>query len=224
MNDAPLLIAILRGIEPREVDAVADALMESGFRVIEVPLNSPDPFTSMARLRARCGPDCVVGAGTVLDVGAVDAVFAAGADFIVTPNTNASVITHAIALGMGAVPGFATATEALQAVAAGATMIKLFPAATYGPEHVRALRSILPRNVHIVAVGGIGAGNVAQWSGSGIVGIGIGGELYRPGVSAVDVRTRAAGIVAAARTALPVADEQLIAGLRRHAPDARPPR
>jgi 2-dehydro-3-deoxyphosphogalactonate aldolase len=224
MNDAPLLIAILRGIEPLEVDAIADALMETGFRVIEVPLNSPDPFTSISRLRARCGPDCVVGAGTVLDVEAVDAVFAAHADFIVTPNTNPAVIVHAIALGMGVVPGFATATEALQAAAAGAGLIKLFPAATYGPDHVRALRSILPGNVHVVAVGGIGAGNVAQWSGSGIVGIGIGSELYRPGLSAAEVRVRAAGIVTAARAALPTADEHLIADLRRHGPDARPPR
>ncbi len=224
MNDTPLLIAILRGIEPREVDAIADALMESGFRVIEVPLNSPDPFTSITRLRARCGPNCVVGAGTVLDVGAVDGVFAAGADFIVTPNTHPGVIAHALALGMGVVPGFATATEALQAAAAGATLIKLFPAATYGPDHVRALRSILPRNVQIVAVGGIGAGNVAQWSGSGIVGIGVGGELYRSGRSAADVRTRAAEFIAAACVALPAADEGLFADLRRRIPDSRPPR
>lgn len=215
MKDAPLLIAILRGIEPREVDAIADALTEAGLRIIEVPLNSPDPFTSISRLRARCGPDCAVGAGTVLDVDAVDKVFAAGADFIVTPNTNPAVIAHAIALGMGVVPGFATATEALQAAAAGATLIKLFPAATYGPDHVRALRSVLPREVEIVAVGGIGASNVAQWSGSGIVGIGVGGELYRPGVSAADVRSRATAIVAAARSALPAADAGLIERLRR---------
>jgi 2-dehydro-3-deoxyphosphogalactonate aldolase len=203
MSATPSVIAILRGIQPDEVFAVADALIGAGIGLIEIPLNSPDPYVSIARLRERSSANCVIGAGTVLDVDAVDAAFAAGAKFIVAPNVNPAVIERAHQHGMIAVPGFATATEALLAVSAGATVIKLFPASTYGPNHVRALRSVLPAAIRIVAVGGIDATNIASWTDSGINGIGVGGELYRPQTHPTDVRMQAAQIVSATRLAVP---------------------
>ncbi len=217
------VIAILRGITALEVAAIADVLIACGIRAIEVPLNSPDPFTSIARLSAHCPSNCVIGAGTVLDVQSVDAAYAAGAEFIVAPNVNVAGTPRARANGMVAVPGFATATEALLAASAGATLIKLFPASSYGPNHVGALRSILPRTMQIVAVGGIGAANVSEWASSGIIGLGVGGELYRPQASPAQVRERAAHVAAAVRTAFPGGDGGLIERLRRAACSAPAP-
>ncbi|GAB4141239.1 MAG: 2-dehydro-3-deoxy-6-phosphogalactonate aldolase [Sphingomonadales bacterium] len=200
MADLPL-VAILRGIQPDEAVAVGEALVTAGLKLIEVPLNSPSPLDSIARLAARFGDSCLIGAGTVLTVAAVDAVAQAGGRLIVTPNTDPAVIARAVALGLVAMPGFATATEALTAVAAGARHLKLFPASTYGPGHVKALRAVLPAQVHVLAVGGVAADSAAMrtWRQAGAAGFGIGGELYQPGVSTAAVAAKAEALVAAWR-------------------------
>lgn len=196
LDDLPL-VAILRGVKPDEVVAIAEALVAAGIRLIEVPLNSPDPFASIALLAAAFDGRALVGAGTVLSPAAVDAVADAGGTLIVTPNTDPAVIAHAVARGLVVLPGFATASEAFQAVAAGARHLKLFPAATYGPDHLKALSAVIPKGVKLLAVGGVGAPDLARWRAAGAAGFGIGGELYKPGFTAADVATRATEIVAA---------------------------
>lgn len=193
------LVAILRGIRPEEVLDVAAALHEAGIGAIEVPLNSPSPLESIARLAAKFGDRCLCGAGTVLSPADVDAVHAAGGRLIVTPNTVPAVIERAVALGMTMMPGFATATEAFAALSAGAGMLKLFPAASYGPGHLKALRDVLPRGIAVFAVGGVGAANLAPWRQAGCAGLGVGGDLYRPGHPAGEVHRRALTLVAAWR-------------------------
>ena len=197
----PPLVAILRGIRPEEVLDVATALHEAGIGAIEVPLNSPAPLASVARLAAKFGDRCLCGAGTVLRPADVDAVHAAGGRLIVTPNTVPAVIERAVALGLTVMPGFATATEAFAAVDAGAGMLKLFPVASYGPGHLQALRDVLPPAVAVFAVGGVGAANLAPWRQAGCAGVGVGGDLYRAGHPAGDVHRRALALVAAWRAA-----------------------
>jgi 2-dehydro-3-deoxyphosphogalactonate aldolase len=191
------IIAILRGIEPDEVVAVSEAILAAGISMIEVPLNSPDPLTSIARLAEAMGDRCLCGAGTVLHVTDVDAVYAAGGRLVVTPNTNPAVIARSAALGMTTMPGFATATEAFAAIDAGASGLKLFPAASYGPAHVKALKAVLPPAIDIYAVGGVDAASIPQWLASGVAGFGLGSDLYAPGRSAAHVGERAANFVAA---------------------------
>jgi 2-dehydro-3-deoxyphosphogalactonate aldolase len=193
------LVAILRGIQPEEVLDVAAALHEAGIGAIEVPLNSPTPLESISRLAAKFGDRCLCGAGTVLSPADVDAVRAAGGRLIVTPNTMPAVIERAVARGMTVMPGFATATEAFAALGAGAGMLKLFPAASYGPAHLKALRDVLPRGVSVFAVGGVGAANLAPWRQAGCAGLGVGGDLYRAGHPAGEVHRRALALVAAWR-------------------------
>ena len=195
------LVAILRGIRPEEVLDVSAALHEAGIGAIEVPLNSPSPLESITRLAAKLGDHCLCGAGTVLRPADVDAVHAAGGRLIVTPNTVPAVIERAVALGMTVMPGFATATEAFAALGAGAGMIKLFPAASYGPAHLKALRDVLPPAVAVFAVGGVGAANLAPWRQAGCAGLGVGGDLYRAGHPAGEVHRRALALVAAWRAA-----------------------
>lgn len=195
------LVAILRGIRPEEVLDVGAALHEAGIGAIEVPLNSPSPLESVARLAGKLGDRCLCGAGTVLRPADVDAVHAAGGRLIVTPNTAPAVIERAIALGMTVMPGFATATEAFAALGAGAGLLKLFPAASYGPSHLKALRDVLPPGVAVFAVGGVGAPNLAPWRQVGCAGLGVGGDLYRAGHSAGEVHRRALALVAAWRAA-----------------------
>ena len=197
----PPLVAILRGIRPEEVLDVAAALHEAGIGAIEVPLNSPAPLDSVARLAAKFGDRCLCGAGTVLRPSDVDAVHAAGGRLIVTPNTVPAVIERAVALGLTVMPGFATATEAFAALGAGAGMLKLFPAASYGPGHLKALREVLPAAVAVFAVGGVGAANLAPWRQAGCAGLGVGGDLYRAGHPAREVHRRALALVAAWRAA-----------------------
>jgi 2-dehydro-3-deoxyphosphogalactonate aldolase len=193
----PDLVAILRGVRPDAVVEIAAALVAAGVRAIEVPLNSPEPFDSIARLAQAFGETCLCGAGTVLTAEAVDCVHAAGGKLIVSPNTDVEVIGRAVALGLEVAPGFATASEAFAAIAAGARTLKLFPAATYGPGHVKALKSVLPRDVRVLAVGGVGLDDLAAWLAAGADGFGIGGELYRPGDGPAEVGRRASAFVAA---------------------------
>lgn len=193
----PPIVAILRGVKPDEIVAIAGALVEAGIRAIEVPLNSPDPLESIRRLCEAYGDMALCGAGTVLTPQAVDDVAAVGGKLIVTPNTDPEVIARAVALGLTAMPGFATPTEAFAAVKAGARALKLYPASSFGPSHIKAVKDVLPKDILVYAVGGVGAANLEPWLTAGVAGIGVGGELYRPGYSAQEVGQKAAALVAA---------------------------
>lgn len=193
------VVAILRGIGPDEALDHVQAIHDAGIRVVEVPLNSPDPLESIARLTAAFGDRMVVGAGTVLTQAQVDAVRAAGGKLIVSPNVDVAVIRRTVALGLYSAPGFATASEAFSAIHAGARHLKLFPATTYGPGHLKQLSAVLPTEVTVLAVGGVGAENMAAWRAAGARAFGIGGELYRPGQSVSVTAERASEIVAAVR-------------------------
>lgn len=189
------LVAILRGVSPDEVVAIAQAIHKAGILIVEVPLNSPAPYESITRLQALDG-QIVSGAGTVVTSAAVDTVVAAGGKIIVSPNTDALVIRRAIEHGAVPLPGVATATEAFAALEAGARILKLFPAATYGPDHLKALAAVLPANTTIVPVGGVGPTQMATWWAAGARGFGLGSELYRPGMSVAEVGRRADAAVA----------------------------
>ncbi|MGB5512599.1 MAG: 2-dehydro-3-deoxy-6-phosphogalactonate aldolase [Woeseiaceae bacterium] len=190
------LVAILRGIKPVEVAPIAGVLYEHGLRCIEVPLNSPSPFDSIRELARSLPDDCVVGAGTVINADDVVRVQDAGGKLIVMPNTSEDVIKASLAADMQIAPGFATATEAFRAVQLGATYLKLFPASTYGSGHLRALLAVLPKETRILAVGGIGPQEFAEWREAGVVGFGIGSELYHAGDSVADVREKVRAICA----------------------------
>ncbi|MBC7492298.1 MAG: 2-dehydro-3-deoxy-6-phosphogalactonate aldolase [Novosphingobium sp.] len=194
---APPLVAILRGIQPHEALAVGAALVEAGVRIIEVPLNSPDPFASIAALQAEFGGTALIGAGTVLDLAAVEQLAATGARLMVTPNTNPTVIARAVELGLEPMPGFLTPTEAFAGLAAGARRIKLFPASVQGPNYLKALREVLPRSCGVWAVGGIGADNAREWIAAGAEGVAAGGSVYKPGMTAAEVGERARALVSA---------------------------
>ncbi len=196
----PELVAILRGLTPERAPEVGAALHAAGFRTIEVPLNSPEPFRSI-ELLSNNHRDCTVGAGTVLTPAEVDRVHGAGGRLVVAPNCDAAVIHRALALGMRVLPGIATPTEAFAAVAAGAGGLKLFPAATFGPGHLRALKSVLPRHVKVYPVGGIGSQDIAEWLLSGADGFGFGSELFKPAYTLADLTKRAHELVQAARAA-----------------------
>jgi 2-dehydro-3-deoxyphosphogalactonate aldolase len=174
------LIAILRGIRPQEVLAHVQALVEEGFDAIEIPLNSPDWASSIGDAARAFGDRAWIGGGTVLTPADVDTLADLGARFIVTPNTDPMVIAHARQRGLQVVAGFATASEAFTAIAAGAQMLKLFPASTYGTDHVRALRAVLPP-LPLFVVGGVGPAALPGYLSAGSSGAGIGGELYKPG-------------------------------------------
>lgn len=196
---APPIVAILRGVRPGEVAAIGHALVKAGVRLIEVPLNSPEPFEGIAALAAAVGEAAVVGGGTVLDAGDVGRVAAAGGTLIVSPNTQAEVIARAVALGLTPMPGFMSPTEAFAAIRAGARRLKLFPAGALGVAHLKAVREVLPRAIETWAVGGAGATNLGEWLAAGAAGIGVGGSLYRAGDGAAVVGARAAELVAAWR-------------------------
>ena len=194
------LVAILRGLTPARAREVGETLVGAGFRTIEVPLNSPDPFDTI-ELLARAHGDCVVGAGTVLTPADVERVRDAGGRIIVAPNCEPAVIRRALELGLRVLPGIATATEAFNAVAAGAMELKLFPAATYGSRHLKALKSVLPKHVRVFPVGGIGAQDIAEWLASGADGFGFGSELFTPAYTLAQIETRAQALVEALRAA-----------------------
>lgn len=192
---APPLVAILRGLRTEEAADVGQALIEAGIRLIEVPLNSPDPFDSIARLQDRFGDQALIGAGTVLDVESVERLAATGARLMVTPNVNVAVIARAVELGLEVMPGFMTPSEAFAAIGAGAVRLKLFPAATLGRAHLGAVREVLPRHVRLWAVGGVSAANTAEWLAGGAEGLGVGGAIYKPGDTADVVAAKARAFV-----------------------------
>lgn len=184
------LVAILRGIAPAEAEAVGTALHEAGWRLLEVPLNSPDPLRSIEAL-ARRFPDAIVGAGTVRTADEVRSVHGAGGRLVVSPHFDARVVHAAAALGMICLPGVATPSEAFAALEAGATALKLFPAEMIGPPVVKAWRAVLAREVRLLPVGGITTMNMGAWRTAGADGFGIGSALYRPGAAIDDVRVAA---------------------------------
>ncbi len=192
---APAIVAILRGVEPDEVIAIGTALVEAGIRFIEVPLNSPRPLESIARLQGALGNRALIGAGTVLAAAEVNAVAAAGGRLIVSPNTNPAVIARSLELGLHPVPGFLSPSEAMMALAAGACDLKLFPARSLAAGHLQALREVLPAGARIWAVGGIEAKNLGEWLQRGASGVGVGGGLFRPGMALAQVAALARGLV-----------------------------
>lgn len=195
------LVAILRGLKPENALDVGYVLRDAGFRLIEVPLNSPEPLKSIEILAKALGDDCLVGAGTVLEAQQVDDVHRAGGRLVVSPNSNAMVIERACANGQIPLPGFSSATEAFVAIAAGARYLKLFPASTYGAGHVRALKAVLPQDAHILAVGGVGAEDMSHWRAQGASGFGIGGELFKPDYGLDEIKSRAEALVKGYRAA-----------------------
>ncbi|RVU15869.1 2-dehydro-3-deoxy-6-phosphogalactonate aldolase [Streptomyces antnestii] len=185
------LIAILRGVEPAEVVGVGRALAEAGVTTIEVPLNSPAPFTSVRLLADALGERCVIGAGTVLTVDDVARARAAGARIVVAPNCDRAVIAAAVGAGLTPYPGVATPSEAFAAIGAGARQLKVFPADSVGIDGVKAWRAVLPPDVGLVPVGGVDGTNLAAWAAAGVAGVGLGSGLYRPGDPAEVVGARA---------------------------------
>lgn len=196
------LIAILRGITPDEAVATARALIAAGIGIIEVPLNSPEPFESIARMVAAVGGTALVGAGTVLNAAEVAQVAAAGGRLVVSPNMDAEVIRATKAAGMQSWPGVLTPTECFAALKAGADGLKIFPSGVLGPEGVKAVRAVLPKGVQIYAVGGAGPANFRDWLAAGVDGFGIGTALYKPGRSVAQTAEAAREIVAAYDAAL----------------------
>lgn len=186
------LIAVLRGITPSEIDAVAAALVAEGFRILEVPLNSPQPFDSIRMLAQRHGETCLVGAGTVLSVDDVTRVHAAGGRLIVMPHADVAIVREAKRQGLVCLPGAATLTEAFAAIAAGADGIKMFPAEALPPAALKAWRAVLPSGTLVFPVGGIRPDNMAPYVEAGASGFGTGSNLYRPGTAAAEAGAQAA--------------------------------
>ena len=190
------LIAILRGLTPAEAPAMGEALVSSGFAIIEVPLNSPEPMHSIAAL-TKLFPQTLIGAGTVLNAQQVKDVHAAGGRLVVAPNFNPAVVAQALALNMVVLPGVATPTEAFAALDAGAHGLKLFPAEMISPATVKAMRAVLPKAAALMPVGGITPDNMAVYRAAGASGFGLGSALYAPGRSAQAVQQQAQAFVRA---------------------------
>ncbi|MBF7053006.1 2-dehydro-3-deoxy-6-phosphogalactonate aldolase [Halomonas sp. KAO] len=195
------LIGILRGVTPDEAVAVGEAVLAAGITTLEVPLNSPDPLESIRRLADALGDRALVGAGTVLTPSQVRDVFAAGGRLVVSPNCRPAVIEESRRLDMQSWPGIVTPSEAFNALEAGASGLKLFPATQVGLEGMQAMRAVLPTGTRLYAVGGIGVDNFAAWRSASIDGAGLGSALYRPGQSPAVVGEQAQALVAAWRAA-----------------------
>lgn len=191
------LVAILRGLTPAEAEGVAQTLYDRGFRMIEVPLNSPDPFDSIAAIRRLLPRDALVGAGTVLAVEQVARLKEIGAELVVMPHADTAVIRAAKAAGLVSLPGIATPTEAFAALSAGADALKIFPAELVGPRVIKAMRAVLPAGTRLLPVGGIAPDTMAPFLEAGVAGFGLGSALYAPGLSAAEIGERASAFVAA---------------------------
>ena len=195
------VVAILRGVRPEEVEAVAEAIVAAGVTIIETPLNSPDPLISIARLADRFAGRALVGAGTVLTVDQAVRCHAAGAQIIVSPNFRADVVARTVSLGMVSAPGCFTPTEAFAALEAGAHAVKLFPGELVTPASVKAVRAVLPRAAKVLVVGGVTPDRLQAYLAAGVDGFGVGGSIYRQGVSAEEAGRNAAVFAAALREA-----------------------
>ncbi len=191
------LVAILRGIRPEESEAIGQVLFDAGLRIIEVPLNSPDPLASIGRLARRFGTDALIGAGTVLDPEMVSRIAQAGGRLIVTPHADPAIVRAAKASGLLAIPGFFTPAEAFSLLAAGADALKLFPAEAGSPAMLRALRAVLPAGTKLMPVGGVDAASIPAWREAGATGYGIGSAIYKPGDTPETVQAKARKLVEA---------------------------
>jgi 2-dehydro-3-deoxyphosphogalactonate aldolase len=191
------IIAILRGITPAEAVPITEALIKAGITSIEVPLNSPDPFTSIKQMVDAFGQTALIGAGTVLNPDDVQRLHQIGAGMVVSPDCNPRVIVATKQAGMKSFPGVMTPTECFTALRNGADGLKLFPGSLIGPEGLKAIKAVLPPGTETYAVGGAGPSNFADWRAAGVDGFGIGSALYKPGASVAEIKTRAAEIVAA---------------------------
>jgi 2-dehydro-3-deoxyphosphogalactonate aldolase len=191
------IVAILRGVKPSEVLEIGNALFAAGIRIVEVPLNSPDPFASIAGLVDHFKGRMIAGAGTVLDIESVDKLKRAGGEISVSPDCNGQVIARAIEQGLVPLPGVFTPTEAFAAIRAGARHLKLFPAEAASPKTVKAWKAVLPKPIAVYAVGGVTPANMQEWADAGCAGFGIGSNIYKPGMSAEDVGKAAESFVAA---------------------------
>lgn len=189
------LIAILRGITPDEVEAHVDELIAAGITLIEIPTNSPDWLRGVERAHVHAKGRAIIGAGTVLDTAAVDALAATGAKLMVTPNTDPLLIRHAVVAGLTVAAGFMTPSEAFAALNAGAQILKLFPASNLGAGYVRAIKAVLPSEVLLFAVGGVTPDNLADFLSAGCHGAGLGSDLYKPGQIPTTTRSRAEAFV-----------------------------
>lgn len=196
------IIAILRGVQPGEAVGICQEIFDAGIDRIEVPLNSPEPFDSIARIVDTLGDRALIGAGTVLSVADVDRVKAAGGRLIVSPDCNPEVISHSKALGLRSFPGVMTPTECFAALRAGADGLKFFPGDMIGPAGLKAIRAVLPKGTETYAVGGANPANFKDWIAAGATGFGIGSAIFKPGDSAQEVRAKADAIVAAYDEAL----------------------
>ncbi|WP_087587044.1 2-dehydro-3-deoxy-6-phosphogalactonate aldolase [Nitratireductor soli] len=199
MLDACPLIAILRGLAPSEAIATGRVLVEEGIRIIEVPLNSPEPFNSIRLLAETFGDDALIGAGTVLRPDQCVALASTGARLMVAPNFDARTVQAAQALNLFTVPGVGTVSEAFAAIEAGADALKLFPAETLGPVGLKAWRAVLPPEVRLLPVGGVTPGWLEAWHRAGAGGFGVGSALYRPGIELDELRSRAKAFVGKAQ-------------------------
>jgi 2-dehydro-3-deoxyphosphogalactonate aldolase len=189
------LIAILRGIKPVDAESIGEALERAGVRIVEVPLNSPDPFQSITTLARTFGDRMLVGAGTLTDAAQVAQVADAGGKLIVTPHAELSVVRAAKDAGLFAVPGFFNPTEAFALLKAGADAIKLFPAEVLGPPMLKALKAVLPKDIMVVPVGGISEKSIPQWIAAGANGFGAGSSIYMPGDDAKTVLQKAKRLI-----------------------------
>lgn len=199
LEEALPLVAILRGVTPAQVEGIGAALFDAGFRVIEVPLNSPQPLASIEILARRFGEHALVGAGTVTSAAEVTAVASAGGRLAVSPHCNASVVEAAVGQGLAALPGVFSATEMFAAIDLGVRALKLFPAEAAPPAVVKALTAVMPPACALLPVGGITPERMAGYLDAGARGFGLGGALYRPGYGVAEVRENAAAFAAAYR-------------------------
>jgi 2-dehydro-3-deoxyphosphogalactonate aldolase len=195
LNECPL-VAIIRGVRPDEAEAIGDAIFEGGIRNIEVPLNSPNPMNSIEKLAARFGDRALVGAGTVLKAEQVQQVKDVGGRIIVSPDSNAEVISAAAKAGLVSSPGYFTPSEAFSALRAGAHALKLFPAEAASPTVLKAQLAVIPKDVPVLVVGGVQPDNMQPWLEAGAVGFGLGGGLYKPGQSPEETLQKSRAYVA----------------------------